>query len=192
MVELSCFHSQPNILILDSTPPRVILTDFGSIRVTTTPVKIPSEEQGTASFMAPELISPTDFGLEKGVSSKEADIYALGMTVYQVLTGQLPFFPRREAEVKLAVILGERPPEPDDAEGIGMTGLAWDLLGKCWKEDRTARPTIEQVLEKFHEIASERNTPNRTKLGTATPRLSTRNCSSVPSQNSSSTATSRE
>jgi serine/threonine protein kinase len=44
--------------------------------------------QGTTSFVAPELILSTKFGLDKGIPSKEADIYALGVTVYQVLMGK--------------------------------------------------------------------------------------------------------
>lgn len=53
--------------------------------------------------MTPELL-PAKFGLSKEIPSKEADVYAFGMTVYQVLTGKWPFFPRRETEVMLAVV----------------------------------------------------------------------------------------
>ena len=108
--------------------------------------------------MAPELLHSARFGLEKGVPSKEADIYALGMTVYQVLTGQWPFYPKREAEVVLAVISGKRPPKPENAEEIGMTEVVWELMGKCWREDRTKRPNILQVLKKFCIITGEGQT----------------------------------
>ena len=112
-------------------------------------------ECGTVSFMAPELPHSARFGLEKGVPSKEADIYALGMTMYQVLTGQWPFYPKREAEVVLAVVSGERPPKPENAEEIGMTEAVWDLMEKCWREDRTKRPDASQVLRKFFIITGE-------------------------------------
>jgi len=92
-----------------------MLADFGFTRVTTISVRISSEEQGTASFMAPELLLPEKFGLDKGVPSNEGDFYVLGTTVYQVLTGKWPFYPTREAAVVLAVISGERPPKPDNA-----------------------------------------------------------------------------
>ena len=105
--------------------------------------------------MAPELLLPTEFGLEKAIPSKEADVYALGMTVYQVLTGKLPFFPRGEASVVVAVMSGERPPRPENSEEIGMTVVVWDLLTGCWKEDRTARPTIGQILAKFQRVINE-------------------------------------
>jgi len=70
----------------------------------------------------------------------------------------MPFFPRREEAVVLAVTFGERPPKPENAEKIGMTEVAWDLLTECWKEDKTARPIIIQVLEKFHKITRDSKT----------------------------------
>jgi len=108
--------------------------------------------------MAPELLFPRKFGLEKGVSSKEADVYALGMTVYQVLTGKWPFHPKRETEIVHAVISGERPPKPKNAEEVGMTEVVWNLLRKCWEEDRSKRPSILDVLKMFCDITGERRT----------------------------------
>ena len=39
---------------------------------------------GTTPFMAPELLVPPRFGLDKCVPSKEADMYAIAMVIYQV------------------------------------------------------------------------------------------------------------
>ena len=121
-------------------------------------LRFSDEEPDTVPFMAPELLHWTRFGLGKRVPSKEADIYALGMTVYQVLTGKLPFYPKGEAEVMHAVFLGERPPKPENAEEIGMTEAVWELLGECWREDRTKRPVISEILRKFCETTGERKT----------------------------------
>ena len=115
-------------------------------------------ECGTVSFMAPELLHSARYGLEKGIPSKEADIYALGMTVYQVLTGQGPFYPKRETEVAFAVVSGKRPLKPENAEEIGMTEAVWELMVKCWREDRTKRLDASQVLRKFSIIAGEGQT----------------------------------
>ena len=106
--------------------------------------------------MAPELILSAKFGLDKGLPSKEADIYALGMTVYQVLTDKWPFFPRRDAEIFHAVISGERPPKPENAESIGITEAVWDLVRECWREDRKTRPIIADILGRFCHITGVR------------------------------------
>ena len=148
---------QSNILISDSPPPHAMLADFGSAWPLATPAEMPDEgeleERGTPSFMAPELLLPTKFGLEKTRPSKEADVYAFGMTMYQVLTGKRPFRPMRNAGIVRAVILGERPAKPENAEEVGMTDTLWNLLRKCWKEDRKRRPDILQVRAEVHGIA---------------------------------------
>jgi hypothetical protein len=81
----------------------------------------------------------------------------LGITVYQVLTGNQPVFPRREAEVIHAVVSDGRPLKPVNAEKIEMTEVAWGLLRECWREDRATRPNISNVLGTFCSITSERN-----------------------------------
>lgn len=134
-----------------------MLTDFGFTHVATTSLEM-LVEKNTTSFMAPELLLPTKFGLDKEMPSKEADIYALGMTVYQVLTGERPFFSKREPEVIHAVISGERPPKPENADIIGMTKAVWDLLEVCWREDRATRPNIAHVLETFYDLVDEGRT----------------------------------
>ena len=99
--------------------------------------------------MAPELLLPTKFGLSKAVPSKEADIYALGMAIYQVLTGKRPFLQRRKARIICAVILGERPAKPENAEKIWVTEFVWNLLVECWMEDRTMRPNASDTLRRL-------------------------------------------
>ena len=47
---------------------------------------------GTGSFMAPELLVPSMFGLDKCLPSKEADIYAIAMVVYQVRVTLCPAY----------------------------------------------------------------------------------------------------
>ena len=42
----------------------------------------------TIPFMAPELLAPPRFELGGSTPSKEADIYALGMVIYQVRAAQ--------------------------------------------------------------------------------------------------------
>jgi hypothetical protein len=43
---------------------------------------------GTTPFTAPELLVPSKFGMEKCTPTKEADIYAISMVIYQVPAAQ--------------------------------------------------------------------------------------------------------
>jgi len=156
-----------------------MLADFGFTRITTISAKVSSKEKGTMSFMAPELLYSEKFGLDKAAPSKEADVYALGMTVYQVLTGKWPFHPRREMEIIHVVISGERPSKPENAEEIGMTDVIWDLLGECWREDRTKRPTISEILDRFRDITGERKSGDFAAEA-GEPRLDSSGNSAVP------------
>ena len=42
-------------------------------------------------YMAPELMHPLKFGLNQSRSSREGDIYAIGIVVYDIVTGVRPF-----------------------------------------------------------------------------------------------------
>ena len=42
---------------------------------------------GTTRWMSPELLYPEKFGGSDGRPTKQSDCYALGMVVYEVLTG---------------------------------------------------------------------------------------------------------
>ena len=113
------------------------------------------ECKGTWSHMAPELIVPHKFGLPDGRVSKQADIYAFGMVVYEVLTGRPPFGTggRRQAEIMLRVTEGERPGRPERAGEIGFGEGTWELVQRCWNPGRDERPTAKRILEHFRRVA---------------------------------------
>lgn len=121
--------------------------DFSFIHTKPFSVKMSSEEPGTMTFMAPELLPPTRFGLEKEVPSKEASIHALSMTV--VLAGQWPFYPKKEVEIMCTMICGERPPEPENAEEIWITKAVWDLLRDYWRSVRILQCRTDTARRMF-------------------------------------------
>jgi len=114
------------------------------------------EGKGTLSHMAPELHHPKKFGLSDGRVSKQADIYAFGMVVYEVLTGCPPFGKggRRQAEIVLRVMEGKKPSKPEKADEIGFGGGTWELVQRCWSRNRGERPTVEEVVKHFQRVAA--------------------------------------
>jgi tetratricopeptide (TPR) repeat protein len=95
------------ILVPEREGTRAVLTDFGLARSTDLPDATtwskPSP-RGTPAYMAPEQVSG-------GPVSAAADLYALGVVLYEMVTGRLPFrgeTPRATAEKRLT----ERPLSP--------------------------------------------------------------------------------
>ncbi|HNB93215.1 MAG TPA: serine/threonine-protein kinase [Saprospiraceae bacterium] len=78
---------KPSNVLLDSHGTRAVLTDFGIAKITDahTVMTITGYMLGTFDYIAPEQIQ------ESAHVDGKADIYALGVMVYQMLTGVLPF-----------------------------------------------------------------------------------------------------
>ncbi|KAF9646448.1 kinase-like protein [Thelephora ganbajun] len=144
----------PNILIANGTPHRACLSDFGFSTPAPTPSFVMTSKEmnlsgGTTPYMAPELIYPGKYGLDRSRVSREADIYAFGMVVYEVVMGVRPFSVenRRAEEVIFAVMAGERPKKPENLEAVGFGRTVWDLVDRCWVENRMQRPkTLDMRL----------------------------------------------
>ncbi|KAF9646428.1 kinase-like protein [Thelephora ganbajun] len=146
-----------NILITNGTPAQACLADFGLSTLT------PSAPGGTTTitaggtplYMAPELLNPEKFGETNSRPTKPADIYALGMVIYEVLTGLDPFYDQNLGTIQLAcrVVDGARPTKPGNAEEIGFGSGTWELVKECWKTRSTKRPTIEQVLARLERVS---------------------------------------
>ena len=109
-----------------------------------------SGQGGTARWMSPELLDSERFGGE-GRPTRSSDCYALGMTVYEVLTGQIPFPQYNQHAAVVRVTEGMRPERPQGAVGEWFTDDVWGILGRCWEADPSDRPSIEDVLQHLDE-----------------------------------------
>ncbi|KAF9645203.1 kinase-like protein [Thelephora ganbajun] len=137
-----------NILVDNTGTARI--TDFGLMTMADMSTFILSETTvspgGTVRWMSPELLDPTQFG-SNGRLTCESDCYALGMVIYEVLTGLPPFYHMRAYSPVAAVLRGERPEKPLDAELLGFSDTLWELVQSCWSESSSTRPTAQQPLD---------------------------------------------
>ena len=145
-----------NILIDQAKCAR--LADFGLLTMVSEHTNFPtpndSSTGGTARWMSPELLHPELFGPSDGLPTRASDCYALGMVIYEVLTGQPPFALLKELFVPWKVTDGERPERPEGVKGTWFTDDLWKMLGLCWKADAQSRPKIEDVREFLKEVSS--------------------------------------
>ena len=108
--------------------------------------------------MSPELLGPGKFNLQDSRSTKHSDCYALGMLIYEVLSGRVPFFQHLDSGVIVRVLRGDRPERPQEAVKTWFTDDIWCILRRCWEPVPGDRPRIEDVLQCL-ETESESWTP---------------------------------
>ncbi|KAF8595616.1 kinase-like protein [Ceratobasidium sp. AG-I] len=139
------------------------LTDFGnvvsehhSLRFTTTKAN-PSH---SLRWTAPELL------LDEGTFSIKADVYALGMTILEIITGKPPYSGKTDPAVIVFVTLKKKTPaRPEDcipSNSIQGDRL-WTTLTLCWSPDPEARPEaaeIRDVVSDFNERFSHDSQDN--------------------------------
>ena len=101
---------------------------------------------GTPAYVAPEAV------LEPEVVKQSHDIYAFGVLLYEMLTGQLPFPPSRNLRDLLADTLHAKPRPLEEAYPAGGP---WpeplkELVAKLLEKEPEARPqAAAQALELF-------------------------------------------
>ena len=133
-----------NILIDNDGHAR--LADFNLLRMI-------SEEQtasttaaksGNARWMSPEVLLPAD--LKEGRPTPASDCYSLGMVIYEILSGRIPFDEESNYAVVLNILHGERPTRPEEPEGGRFTDGIWEILELCWKHQPADRISAKSVL----------------------------------------------
>ena len=111
-----------NIII--SKEGKVKVTDFGIAKATTSNT-ITSNAMGSVHYLSPEQA-------RGGYSDEKSDIYSLGVTMYEMLSGQVPFAGDNNVSVALAHIQGEAKPlhevDQEIPHGVDM------IVQKCMQK----------------------------------------------------------
>ena len=103
-------------------------------------------EAGTIRWISPELLDPEAFDLNDWNPTMKSDCYALGMVIYEVLSGHIPFAEHSDCTVIIMVARGERPKRPRGYEGRWFTDEIWRVLELCWEKRPDNRPNAEGIL----------------------------------------------
>ena len=144
-------HSQ-DIVHRDIKPANVIMTgnrtaklmDFGIARSPTSQLTQEGAILGTLNYIAPEQAMGEEL-------DGRADLYALGVMLYELTTGKLPF----EADNPLAVITQHLhapvvpPRAKNDAIPPGLDALIMQLMGKEPQERPTSAAEVRAALDRL-------------------------------------------
>ena len=150
------FPAKANILIDQTGHAR--LADFGLLTIITDPTILVASSSytqgGTARWMSPELIDPQQFGLERCRPTESSDCYALGMVIYETISGNLPFHEDTDLMVFAKVLKGKHPPR-----GPGFAKGLWKMLERCWESQPSSRPSIGEVLQCLETLSNPSGPP---------------------------------
>ena len=128
------------------------LADFGLLTIISDPVNFLSSSSysqgGTVRWMSPELIDPQKFRLEKSRRTISSDCYALGMVIYETISGNLPFHEHADLTVFVKVMGGEHP-----TREAGFPKRLWRMLEKCWIYHPNNRPDVGDVLQRLQLVS---------------------------------------
>ncbi|PKC15828.1 kinase-like protein, partial [Rhizophagus irregularis] len=89
---------------------------------------------GNLPYIAPEVLRLDRF-------TPKADIYSLGMLMYEILTGFPPFHDRvHDCHLAIDIVSGIRPTIPPD-----LPDTLKYLMEQCWDNNPEARPTSAKL-----------------------------------------------
>jgi serine/threonine-protein kinase len=128
-----------NIVVVNGRP---TLCDFGIARWQTAPR--PKGMRGTEGYVAPE-----ECRLEE--ITPAADIFSLGVTFYELLTGKLPFSEKADGEPYPQIL---QTPSPIRLHRTGVPVGLEELVLKCLDRDPKARPILTVLLPSLHRYIS--------------------------------------
>ncbi|MAG35169.1 MAG: hypothetical protein CL878_02825 [Dehalococcoidia bacterium] len=136
-----------NILLTDSG--RLILADFGLAQVREATIRVTQSGDfwGSPHYSSPEQV-------QGGALSSSSDLYSLGVILYEILSGRVPF----AADTPMATALAHihRPPPAVRALAPGMPQAADTVLAKALAKPAPDRyPTGAALTEAIAAVATE-------------------------------------
>ena len=149
---LHCLKISPaKVGILIDSAGNACISNFSQLVVISDPENTlyPSAVGGTVGWMSPELIAPGEFGLEKSLLTKSSDCYALGMVLYETISGNLPFYEHADAMVLMQLMGGGHP-----TRSMKFSENLWEVLEQCWAAHPNDRPSVEDVLQRLRGISN--------------------------------------
>ncbi len=153
-----------NVLLADDG--RIKIGDFGLARAATSHTASGQALLGTIAYLSPELVT-------RGIADTRSDIYAVGIMMYEMLTGEQPF--KGEQPVQIAYQHANDSVPAPSLKNPGVPALLDDLTLWATSRDpedrpRDARAMLDQLFETQHlmaegvEEARKRPTTQRTAV----------------------------
>ena len=126
-----------NIMITQQNDYGIIkIMDFGLSKIVSTQEKM-VDGYGTLSYVAPEVLLRTPY-------NKEVDIWSMGVMLYYMLCGHLPFKGNKEVIIAEKIVNDDL--EFDEEEWEVRSKKVRELISSCLKKEPEERITIDEFI----------------------------------------------
>ena len=110
-------------------------------------------------WLSPELIHQVRSNFKRSRPTKESDLYALGMVIFEVLSGEGPFLGEEYAglwkgdhsALCTSIIRGVCPKIP--TAGARFPDALWRIAEQCWSHNPKDRPTPRAVIRSLEKAS---------------------------------------
>jgi hypothetical protein len=120
------------------------LGDFGTAQEEQPQQQQQVARTGTRNYLAPEIT------LDEQRHTVATDVYSFGLTMFEVITGGVPFSGVNDVDLVAKLHARERPDMPADCNAFFV-----ERIQECWHQSPEDRPSSEGVLKCFCSAAVE-------------------------------------
>ena len=144
------------IIHRDLKPANVLVDATGGVRIIDFGVSHCTEHEPSLTTMHTtaghlvgtlQYMSPEQFDGSAATLDIRADVYSLGVVLYELLTGRLPYEVKRHSVYDAARIVKEVVPEPISRTSRRLRGDLETIVAKCLEKDRSHRYANAADLE---------------------------------------------
>ncbi|MCW4459392.1 Stk1 family PASTA domain-containing Ser/Thr kinase [Microbacterium sp. MPKO10] len=134
-----------NVLLADDG--RIKISDFGLARAASANTATGQALLGTIAYLSPELVT-------RGMADTRSDIYALGIMMYEMLTGEQPY--KGEQPMQIAYQhANDSVPRPS-TRAPNIPDEVDDMVLWATERDPDERPAdAQEMLDRLHEVEAE-------------------------------------
>ncbi|GBC03027.1 hypothetical protein RclHR1_04940007 [Rhizophagus clarus] len=149
---LKCLHSRKivhrnlhanNILVNNN---KLMITDLGLFK------QLTEVESNSGIYEMLEYVEPQCHKVDNYVRDKKSDIYSLGVLLWEITSGHPPYSKIPIHNLIYKINNGFREQPITDAPSTYV-----DLYEKCWNDDPSLRPNIDEVFDTLQTISHQIN-----------------------------------
>ena len=140
---------KPHNLFVTEDGATLKIMDFGIAKTEDVSLTIPGSDRvlGTPAYLAPERLK------ENAELSSSTDIYSLGVVMYQVFTGRLPFMGPDISSLLTSIVLDDATPPSTTMPGFSK-GLEATIMRAMARHPKDRHPACAAIADELRQLPS--------------------------------------